>query len=152
MPVDLTLCSWGLLRGGVKERKVEFTEEDTGPCGIAFHCHSGKMPEGLGNGCPLGANTDSLVLHDKWGSFIKENTALLKSTHIEEATRKPKERYWKCLARGIWASFCLFWRVFLIFHSIFLWLLGPNCLEAYNKGSVANHLASKSEPAVFRIN
>lgn len=86
---------------------MEFTEEDTGPCRVAFHCRTGKMPEGLGNGCPLGANTDYLVLHDKWGSLMKENTALLKSTHIEEATRNPKEKYWRCLTRGICTSFFL---------------------------------------------
>lgn len=57
----------------------------------------GKMPEGWENGCPLGANTDYLVYRDKQDSFMKENTALLKSTHIEEATRKPKcmEETWQ---------------------------------------------------------
>lgn len=67
-----------------------------------------------------GANTDHLVHRGKWGSFMEENTVLLKSTHIEEATRKPK-----CIGDA-WqegyvlpSSFCLFQQVFLIFHNIF---------------------------------
>lgn len=51
---------------------------------------------------------------------MEENTALLKSIHIGDATRKPK-----CIGDG-WqeasllpSSFCLFPRVFLILHNLF---------------------------------
>lgn len=137
MPVDSTLCSWGLLRGQVKERRVEFTEGDTGPYGVAFTAMLGKCQRTRRmNGWPLGANTDHLVDHDKLGSFMKKNTALLKSTHIKEATRKPK-----CIGDA-WqegsvlpSSFRLFRRVVLIFLSIFCGRWACNCLEAYNKNS-----------------
>lgn len=127
---------------------MEFTG-DTGPCGVAFTAMLGKCQE---NGWPLGANTNHLVHHDKLGSFMKKNTALLKSTHIKEATRKPK-----CIGDA-WqegsvlpSSFCVFRRVVLILLSIFCGCWACTAWKHTTK-IVANHLALKSESAVFRIN
>lgn len=45
-----------------------------------------------------------------------------------------------------------FQKVFLMFHSIIFGHWDQTALEAHNKSSVANHLALKFEPALFRIN
>lgn len=82
------LWSWGLLRGQGKERKVEFRERYWSLWGC-IQGHAGKVPEGWENGRPLRANSEHLVPHHKWGSFLKETPFFWKAPILKKQPENP---------------------------------------------------------------
>lgn len=146
MPVDRTLWSWGSLRGQAKERKVEFTEGDTGPCGAAFTATLGKCQ---GTGRMQGTLTTWCIVINEAHSWRK-TLSFWKASILEKQPENPNVL--EMAGRRHLCFLLSLPKGFLNITQHFLWPPGPSCLEGYNKRSAASHLASTSEPAVFRIN
>lgn len=152
MPVDWNLWNWGLLRGQAKERKVEFPEGDIGFCWVAFTAMLGKCQRTGRMTVPSELTLTTWCIMINGTHSYRKTLLFLKAPMLKKQPENPNvlemtHRRYMCFLLPS-ASF----EGFLNIPQYFLWLLGPNCVDAYNKNSVANHLALKSDPAVFWIN
>lgn len=152
MPVDWTLRSWDLLRDQVKARKVEFTEWDTGPCGVAFTAMLGKCQRTGRMAVPSELTLTTWCIMINGAHSWRKTLLFLKAPILKKQPENPNVlempgRRDLCFLLPSVSSEGFSW-----YSTVFSVAAGPNCREAYNKNSVANHLALKSEPAVFRIN
>lgn len=138
----LSPCSGGVLRGQVKERWN--SQGEVVVSGVASTAL-------LGEWLSLAADSAHLGHPDKWGSFVKETTALLKSIRIDQAIRKLQ-----CVGdsrpQGPMCPSGSALRSFLNIPRHPLWLLGPHCMEPCNKYSVTKILCVQIWASISRHN